>query len=523
MTARLEEEPRYLRESALAFWVADGLGFCGGWPRRWLLASCLLVSPVMAQQEIADRQGPALSFDQATDVLLRRSDAVRGDAMALQAAQDQVRAVRGLMLPSVSLDVLALRYQKTYDVSQRDLQQAGGELANQLFGGLPGLGPGGPSGLIDSVTGALQQQLPGVFSALPNHVRLQFQQNLVSPNLTVMQPIYMGGAIRSTQGAAAAAAAMAGARGEAGIEQQRLQLASAYFGQALAEQAEAVARRDLDGYEHHLSDARKLEAQGVISHLRTMEMTVARDAAARQLLRASGELQSARDVLALLLRQPGAVQLRTPLFVNRRGAGPSQAFLDATDQGQPQMREADAGVDLARQGIRMARSAFLPKVYAFGSYNMNRDHAVPTQPDWVVGVGLHYSLVSPVDRRASLSAARAREGQAQARRDQLRQDLRTSVLRAYDMLDTARLEYLSLVSSQAAADENLRVHAVAFREGEDTAAELIEARNRLSQVQLQRATAAYQYDLTLAGLLLASGQSGHFNDYLRRADKEDVQ
>ena len=62
-----------------------------------------------------------------------------------------------------------------------------------------------------------------------------------------------------------------------------------------------------------------------------------------------------------------------------------------------------------------------------------------------------------------------------------------------------------------------------FREGEDTAAELIEARNRRSQVQLQRAAAAYQYDLTLAGLLLASGQGEHFDDYLRRADRENVQ
>lgn len=504
--------------------AASGTARGGRQAARWmLLISCWLTAPLAARQELAERPGPALSFDQATEVLLQRSDSVRGDAMGLQAARDQVRAVRGLMLPSVSLDVLALRYQKTYDVSLHDLQQTGGSVADQLLGGLPGVTPGAASSAVDSVTSALQQALPGVFGALPRHVKLQFQQNLVSPNLTVVQPIYMGGAIRSTQAAAEAAAAAASAHGEAGVEQQRLLLVQAYFGQALAEQAVNVAQQDLDGYEHHLSDARKLEQQGVISHLRTMEMTVARDAAARQLLRAQGELKTSRDVLAVLLHQPGAVQLRTALFVNRLGPGSTQSFLDATEQGQPRLQEADAGVDLARQGIRMARAAFLPKLYAFGSYNMNRDHALPTQPDWVVGLGLHYTLNSPVDRRASLSVARAREGQAEARRDQLRQDLRTSVLRAYDMLDTARLEYLSLSSSQAAADENLRVHAVAFREGEDTAAELIEARNRRSQVQLQRAAAAYQYDLTLAGLLLASGQGEHFDDYLRRADRENVQ
>ncbi|MHC1479257.1 TolC family protein [Frateuria aurantia] len=486
----------------------------------WLAAGAQAVETVAQPGAV---HGPALTYEQASRLLLDRSDSLRGDAYGTAAARDQAEAVRGLMLPTVSLDVVGLRYQKTYDVSMHDLQQGAGSVANQLLGSFPGVAAGEPASIINNVISELQQQLPGVFSALPRDIKLSFQQNVFSPNATVVQPIYMGGAIRATQAAAEAAARLAGAKGDAGIEQQRLLLAQAYFAQALAVHAVAVAQDDLAGYEHHLADARKLEVHGMISHLRSMEVVVARDTAARQLLRAQGDLRTARDVLAVMLHQDQPVQTTTGLFVNRERPGPRQDFIDTAENQQPRLREAEAAVDVASQGIRLARASFLPKVYAFGSYNMDRDHALPTQPDWVVGIGIHYTLNSPVDRRAMLSAAKAREGQAEASRNQLRQDLRTEILRAYDLVDTSRQQYLLLQSSIAAATENLRVHEVAFREGEASTAELIEARNRLRQARLERAAMAYQYDLALAGLLLSSGQGDQFDGYLHRADTEHLQ
>jgi len=63
------------------------------------------------------------------------------------------------------------------------------------------------------------------------------------------------------------------------------------------------------------------------------------------------------------------------------------------------------------------------------------------------------------------------------------------------------------------------VQEISFREGVGTMSELIDARNALAQALTERASAAYKYDLSLASLLLASGQGEQFQDYLLRADE----
>ena len=74
-------------------------------------------------------------------------------------------------------------------------------------------------------------------------------------------------------------------------------------------------------------------------------------------------------------------------------------------------------------------------------------------------------------------------------------------------------------SSLAAARENLRVQEIAFREGVGTASRLLDAQALLATAETQRASAAYEYDLSLAALLAASGIPERFTDYGRRDDR----
>ena len=199
--------------------------------------------------------------------------------------------------------------------------------------------------------------------------------------------------------------------------------------------------------------------------------------------------------------------------------GPVTPFLDAAEADQPQLREAKAGVEAARQGVNLERSRERPWVYAFADYNFNRQDELVIEPDWIVGVGVHFTLLSNIDRRKSESAARQRERAAEATERQTRVDLSTSIVRAYDLVETSRRQFLELESSLAAAAESLRVEELSFREGEATTSEVVDARNALGQAKVQRAAAAYEYDLALAALLVASGQTERFLDYLHEADK----
>ena len=158
----------------------------------------------------------------------------------------------------------------------------------------------------------------------------------------------------------------------------------------------------------------------------------------------------------------------TALFVASRPIGPATPFLDAAEADQPQLREAKAGVEAARQGVNLERSRERPWVYAFADYNLNRQDELVIEPDWIVGVGVHFTLLSNIDRRKSESAARQRERAAEATERQTRVDLSTSIVRAYDLVETSRRQFLELDSSIAAAAESLRVEELSFREGEAT-------------------------------------------------------
>ncbi|MGH7019493.1 MAG: TolC family protein, partial [Brevundimonas sp.] len=63
------------------------------------------------------------------------------------------------------------------------------------------------------------------------------------------------------------------------------------------------------------------------------------------------------------------------------------------------------------------------------------------------------------------------------------------------------------------------VQDLSFREGEAPASAVIDARNLRAAARLQRAAAAYEYELALAALLAASDRSDEFISYLQRADR----
>ncbi|NVN32144.1 TolC family protein, partial [Endobacter medicaginis] len=209
------------------------------------------------------------------------------------------------------------------------------------------------------------------------------------------------------------------------------------------------------------------------------------------------------------------------LFVNQAPVGPEDGFVLAS-AANPQIRAASGAQDAAGSATKLVRAQYLPKIYAFGTYNLARHDEVPTLPDWAVGVGVHMTLLSGTDRAAEMRAAHAREAQSAAARDQAERDVKLTVERAWTLTDTTRREYLSEASSLTAARENLRTQEAAFREGEGTTASVIDAQNLLGDALVQRAATAYEYDLALIALLTTSGQAERFESLRTRADALDA-
>ena len=461
----------------------------------------------------------SMTFEQARARLDSTSSLTRAADYGVQAAQAHANVAAGLHRPTVSLDAMLIRYRKTFNL---DLSEGLDRAQQDIGAAIPGLVsnlPGVTPDLASLVEQRLQQALPEIFAALPSDLRLRLEETSFRPTVTAIQPIYSGGAIPALQRAAQANVALAEARRAEAGELESVNLVRAYFGQVLAAEALKVAIDTRDGFDLHLENARRMEREGVLARAQVLQVEVARDTAQRQVNRAEVEYENAKASLARVVGTEGVVTPASPLFVNRESAGGLYAFTDPASPPVARVAQAQAGRDLAEAGADLAASQFRPKVYAFGTYNMNPDDALATEPDWAFGVGMRYTLLSSINRREMVGAARAQASAASSLERQAREDSRLLVTRAYNQTDLARRQFLSLQSSLNAAEENLRVQEIAFREGETTASIVIEARNMLSTAKLQRALTAYEYTLSLAALLAASGQSDAFADYLQRPDR----
>ena len=141
------------------------------------------------------------SFEQAQSKLLTSSKSLQSSALLSQASQLQADAVQGLHRPNVSLNVRALSYHQTADVSTQPLintlnQQISGSIDEHIQQlNAQGLDPA----LSELMSSSAQSLLSRANDRLPNELHLDAKDTTVKPSIAVTLPIYTGGAISSLQ------------------------------------------------------------------------------------------------------------------------------------------------------------------------------------------------------------------------------------------------------------------------------------------------------------------------------------
>jgi len=480
-----------------------------------LLLACGLC---LATSGAAGADPVPMTFDVAQARRQATSPVLGASGADLAAAEAQADAAARLHRPTVALDAQWLHYQKTFDLSLLGALDQVETVAGQLLPGIVSDLPGVPGEVLDAIEARLRQTLPEFFAALPDTVRIRGSQTTFRPVVSAVMPLYTGGAIAAGREAAAANVGLVRAVREQTRDLEDVQLVQQYFGVVLARQAVRIAADTRDGFELHLRNAQLMEREGVLSTAQRLQVQVARDTALRQYDRAQLEYDTASRALARSLDEAAGVAPESPLFVDRTPLPPLEGFIAQAEDGHPLVEQAAARRRLAGAGVELARSRYRPQVFAFGTYNLDRDSALPIEPDWAVGIALRYELLSTLDRRSTLSAANARASAADHDQTAARDTVADLVTRTYNVVELARRNFITLDSSIAAAQENLRVQDLGFREGEAPASALVDARNLLGSARLQRAAAAYEYVLSLASLLAASGRYDTFARYQRSSE-----
>lgn len=340
------------------------------------------------------------------------------------------------------------------------------------------------------------------------------EKQFASVNANVVWPLYTGGKINAANKAAQINAEEAGLKEKQKEGELLSELATRYYGLVLAEQACKVRGQVADAMKKHLFDSQKLSEQGQIAKVEFLHAQVANSDAERELKKANREVSIVERALlnTLAVEDTTEVMAASKLFILKNIEN-EEFFINLALQNNPLLAQVDSKRELAATGVKYEKSNYKPTVALTGTYTMADHELSPYVPQWMVGVGLNWSLFEGNARNKKLQAARFKEDQVMEAGLKAEEDIKTIIRKLHQQLgmQVEQLEELdkTLEFAQTYVDSRNK----AFHEGLSTSTELVDANLLLAKVKIERLQALYNYDVTLATLLQVCGSPEMFLQY----------
>ncbi|WP_158277311.1 TolC family protein [Opitutus sp. ER46] len=376
---------------------------------------------------------------------------------------------------------------------------------------------------LDPIRSAMLKLHPSISPATVPSFATPVQNNqFFKGQVTAMWPLYTGGRIQAARRAGEAGVAESEAAWRQTENALFTELVRRYYGLQLARVVQATRVTVLAGVEEHLRQATRLEAEGFVNRAERLHADVARAEARREKQKADRLVEIAGIALAGLLADEQPPLPESPLFVITSPLESAASFVSAAAAHQPVLDAIAAKRAQAAEGVRAERGRLQPEVYWFGVKELNRGDLTVLEPDWATGVGVRLPLWDRSDRLSRVRAARAQERRASLLQDDTRRSVQTLVEKSHREVVSAQEQFESLHEALTLARENLRVRQAAFREGQATSLEVVDAQLALARVETERAAAANDFVVALAALLEASGQSSRFLSYEAAAEQKIV-
>jgi outer membrane protein len=367
--------------------------------------------------------------------------------------------------------------------------------------------------------GAALGALGSLFSDLPFG-----NENTWIAGLSLSQPVFAGGRIKSSIEAAAYAEDGAAAAYDDASSDIVLQVRQAYYDAALATSTVEIVQSSVDLARAHLEQVRLRERAGTVSELDVLRADVELENLVPQLVQA----RNARDVALLNLKRllnlpaDAALDLTTALVPPDETTSPVVSAdlppLDAVQadlRTRASVRAAEAQVAAANEQVDIAKSAYLPSVsltanltrQAFPGGTFGIPGANDWRDDWSVGFAVQWPLFQGLRRTAQVDEAQASRHQAELQLAQLREAVSIEYEQAQGELERAQAQ---IAAAQRTVDQAQRVYELTemrFEQGLTTQLEVEDARLSLQQARLNRVQAYHAAHVALARAERALGVS----------------
>ena len=456
----------------------------------------------------------SISYAQAEQSVLNDSYSTQANQALQQAAKLEAEAAKGLGLPRVDLNVRAYAFHNEVDIPldsfKNNLEQTLSNGVNSQIDQWQNSNPNIGS-LADPLRNGVNQTIHSGVGLLPDSANVVLEDQVIRPTVSVLMPLYTGGLTSSAKEVAHIKAQRSQLNTQQQQDLQRFELIQAYFNAQLQKQLLDSSRSNFNAMQSHYNNALKLENQGFISKGQRMQFEVVKNNAQRTYQNAEASLRSSLFQLNNLLQSSQITDLSTPLFVNSAQSQSLNSLLKTYQDQSSLIRKMRMDTQLANANVKAQSAAKKPNLFAFGEYSLDE------KQNWIVGVVARYNLFSGVDKNKNIQAAELQRYASELMTERSKQEIENIIYKSYSEVTTAQQSHQLLQQNIKAAQENLRIQTLSFKEDMGTATQVIDAQNTLSGLKSEMALNAYKYVMSLATLLQSHGSINQFQSYVNQA------
>jgi len=479
-----------------------------------------------SQEEIAN----PVTFSEAYEQMHQNSHVLKQAGFEIREKEADKKAAFGLRAPRVFVTATAVQMADPLTLDLTPVRDAINPLYEVLgkygnFSGVPNPDPktsGAMPVLPDNIStqvlrGKIQEGQKAINAA--EWDKMIQEKQFASVNANFVWPLYTGGKINAANKASQIYEEEAGLHQKQKEGELLSELATRYFGLVLAEQACKVRGQVAEAMKKHLFDSQKLSEQGQIAKVEFLHAQVANSDAERELKKANRESIVVKRALqnTMAVSDSNDLAPASQLFILKNVEDES-FFIELALRNNPQLQQVDSKRELAATGVKLEKSNYLPTVALTGTYDLADKDLSPYVPQWLVGVGLNWSVFEGNARRRKLQAAQFKEDQVEEAGLKAEEDIKTGIKKLHQQLGMQVEQLEDLDKTLEFAKTYVESRDKAFHEGLSTSTELVDANLLLAKVKIDRLQAMYNYDVTLATLLQICGSPDMFLAYQTSRD-----
>jgi outer membrane protein TolC len=290
-------------------------------------------------------------------------------------------------------------------------------------------------------------------------------------------------------------------------QQVRFEVLRAFYGVLVAEARQEVADEAVKLAESDVKRIGDMFDTGMVVQSDLLAAQVQLAEFRQQQIQAAGDIVTAKAALNTAL----GIAIDTPqevagLLVEKRFAVESQdELIRAAITNRPEFARARFRLSSSKERVRGARAEYWPRLDLFGNVGVSAGNFSTASSDYTIGASLTFNLFD-AGRAARIRQAVAAEAVASAEQEQLANQIRFEVVRAYQQYVSARERVTVATRVVEQAKEALRIVQDRYQAGLTTITEALRAETTFVRARMMLLAARYDHYTGYAAVLLATGR-----------------